>query len=54
MLRWALLFFIVSIIAAFFGFGRISASSAEVAKVLFYIFLAFAAVSLLAGIVRKE
>lgn len=39
MLRWALGFFIVALIAAVFGFGGVSAAAAGVAKVLFFVFL---------------
>ncbi|MBD3244343.1 MAG: DUF1328 domain-containing protein [Chitinivibrionales bacterium] len=39
MLKWALVFFIVSLIAAVFGFGGIAAASAGIAKILFFVFL---------------
>ena len=39
MLRWALIFFIVSIIAAVFGFTGIAAGAQEIAQVLFFIFI---------------
>lgn len=53
MLRWALIFFIVAIIAAVFGFGGIAAGAASIAKILFYIFLVLFAISLLTGLLRK-
>ena len=34
MLRYAVIFFIIAIIAAVFGFGGIAAGAAEIAKVL--------------------
>lgn len=37
MLKWALVFFVVSLIAALFGFTGIAAGAAAVAKILFYI-----------------
>ena len=40
MLRWALTFAIIAIIAAIFGFGGIAEGAADIAKVLFFIFLA--------------
>lgn len=46
MLRMALMFFIVAIIAALFGFGGIAAASAEIARFLFVIFVALFLVSL--------
>ena len=39
MLKLAITFFIVSIVAAIFGFGGIAAAATEIAKILFFIFL---------------
>ena len=50
MLRWAVIFFIISIIAAVFGFGGIATAAAGIAKVLFYLFLAIAVVMLIAAL----
>jgi len=50
LLKWALIFFLVSIVAGVFGFTGISAATADVAKILFYIFLAICVVLLLLGI----
>jgi uncharacterized membrane protein YtjA (UPF0391 family) len=49
LLRWALLFLVVAVIAAVFGFGNVAAGATDIAKVLFYIFLAICAVLLIAG-----
>jgi uncharacterized membrane protein YtjA (UPF0391 family) len=49
MLHYALLFLIVAIIAALFGFGGIAAGATGIAKALFIIFLLCAAVALVAG-----
>ena len=49
MLSWALTFLIFSLIAAVFGFGGIAATSAGIAKVLFFVFLALFFLSLLSG-----
>lgn len=49
-LKWAAIFFVIAIIAALFGFTGIAAGAAEVAKVLFYIFLGVCVVLLLVGI----
>ena len=38
MLRWALIFFLISIFAGLFGFTRTSAATAGVARLLFFIF----------------
>ncbi|MGH7230859.1 MAG: DUF1328 domain-containing protein [Nitrospiraceae bacterium] len=40
MLRWAAIFFVISIIAALLGFTDIAAGAAGIAKILFFIFLA--------------
>ena len=39
MLRWAVIFLVIAIVAAIFGFTGISEASATIAKVLFGIFL---------------
>jgi uncharacterized membrane protein YtjA (UPF0391 family) len=53
MLRYALIFFIVALIAAVFGFTGIAAGAAEIAKILFFVFLIVAGVSLLMGLLRR-
>ena len=53
MLRYAVIFFIVAIVAALFGFGGIAAGATEIAKVLFFIFLVLFVVSLVAGLLRR-
>lgn len=52
MLRWALIFFILALIAAAFGFGGIAASAAGIAKILFYAFVVIFVVSLIMGLVQ--
>jgi uncharacterized membrane protein YtjA (UPF0391 family) len=39
MLKWAIIFLIIAIVAGIFGFTGIEAASASIAKVLFGIFL---------------
>ncbi len=39
MLKWALFFFIIALIAAAFGFTGIAAGAATIARILFGIFL---------------
>lgn len=53
MLYWAVVFFVVAIIAAVFGFGNIAAAATEIAKILFFIFLVLFLVSLVLGLVRR-
>ena len=42
MLKWALAFFLVALIAAVFGFGGVATASAGIAKILFFVFLGLA------------
>lgn len=53
MLRWALIFFVVALLAALFGFGGIAGTAAGIAKVLFIAFLVIAALALIAGLVGR-
>ena len=53
MLYYALMFFIVALIAAVFGFTGIATGAAAIAKILFFVFLVFAAVTLIASLLRK-
>lgn len=50
MLRWAAVFLVLALVAAVFGFGGIAATSAEIAKLLFFVFLIVFAVSLIMGL----
>ena len=50
LLKWALIFFLVSIVAAVFGFTGISAATADIARILFYIFLVIFVVLLVLGV----
>ena len=36
MLRWTLIFLVVAIVAAVFGFGGVAAASAGIARILFF------------------
>jgi uncharacterized membrane protein YtjA (UPF0391 family) len=53
MLRYAIIFLIIAIIAAVFGFGGIAAGATEIAKILFFIFLELFIVSLVAGMIKR-
>ena len=50
MLRLALFFLVVSLVAALFGFGGIAAASADVARILFFIAIVIFLVLLVAGL----
>ncbi|RXZ84298.1 DUF1328 domain-containing protein [Paenibacillaceae bacterium] len=49
MLRWAVIFFIIAIVAAIFGFGGIVSAATGIAKVLFFVFLILFLISLITG-----
>ena len=51
MLKAALAFFIVALIAALFGFGGLAAGAAGIAKILFFGFLVIAVLSFVAHLV---
>jgi len=53
MLHYALVFFVIAIIAAVFGFGGIAVASAGIAKILFYLFLVMFLVTLVMGVARR-
>jgi uncharacterized membrane protein YtjA (UPF0391 family) len=53
MLKYALIFFVVALVAALFGFGGLAAGAAGIGKILFIGFLILAVISLIAGLVRR-
>lgn len=52
MLRWTIIFVVLAVIAAIFGFGGLAEGFADIAKILFYIFLVLVVISLIFG--RKK
>lgn len=49
LLKWAVVFLIIAGIAALFGFGGIAEGAADIAQVLFFIFLAVCVVLFIMG-----
>ena len=49
MLRYALIFLALGLVAALFGFTTVAGSAIGIAKILFYVFLALFVVALLMG-----
>ncbi len=47
MLHWTLVFLVLAIIAAIFGFGFAAAAFAGIAKILFFVFLVVFIISLI-------
>ncbi|HYG15218.1 MAG TPA: DUF1328 domain-containing protein [Bacteroidia bacterium] len=55
MLKWAVIFFVIAIVAAIFGFTDIASGAAAIAKVLFFIFIVlFLLVIILGGSLFKR
>ncbi len=50
MIKWAIIFFVISLVAGVFGFTGIAAGSQSIAKVLFYIALAIFLIVLIFGV----
>jgi uncharacterized membrane protein YtjA (UPF0391 family) len=53
MLHYAVVFFVIALIAAFFGFGGIAVGAAGIAKILFIVFLIGAVVTFLMSLGRR-
>lgn len=53
MLRYALIFFVIALIAGVLGFGGFAAGMASIAKILCYIFLVLLAISLVSGLLKR-
>lgn len=49
MLRWAVIFLVIALLAAALGFGGIAGMSMEFAKILFIVFLVLFVISLIFG-----
>ncbi len=54
MLRWALAFFVLALVAALFGFGGLAATAGGIARSLFYVFLIVFLVSLVFGLTASR
>jgi uncharacterized membrane protein YtjA (UPF0391 family) len=50
MLRWAVIFLIIALVAALFGFTGIAAAAAGIAKFLFFLFLVMCIIFFIIGI----
>jgi len=50
MLYWALVFFLVAVLAAIFGFGGITAVGLGISKIVFFLFLVLFVISLVLGL----
>ena len=50
MLKWALIFFVVSLIAGFFGFTGVASGAKTIAKVLFFVAIVIFLIVLVFGV----
>lgn len=53
MLHWAIVFFLIAIVAAVFGFGEIATAATGIAQIFFFIFVVLFVLALVAGIARR-
>ena len=53
MLRWALIFLVVALLAGVLGFTTIAGASIAIAKLLFYVFVVLFLVSLVMHLARR-
>ena len=52
MLKWAIIFFVVALVAAVFGFTGIAGAAAGIAEILFFIFVVLFVISLIMAFTR--
>jgi uncharacterized membrane protein YtjA (UPF0391 family) len=50
MLRWAIIFLVIALVAALFGFGNIAGAATGIAMILFWVFLAITVVLFLVSL----
>jgi uncharacterized membrane protein YtjA (UPF0391 family) len=53
LLYWAVVFLIVAIVAALFGFGGVAGTATSAASLLFWVAIILFVVSLVAGLIRR-
>ena len=54
MLYWALMFLVIALVAAVFGFGGIASTAVGMAQILFVIALVLFVISLFVGVLRRK
>ena len=54
MLHYSVVFLVIALIAAIFGFGGIASGAVEIAKILFFLFAAMAIIGFVVGLIRKR
>jgi len=53
LLVWALVFLVLAVLAAILGFGVVAATSALIARVLFFVFVVVFIILLIAGLLNR-
>ncbi|MEZ5818253.1 MAG: DUF1328 domain-containing protein [Hyphomicrobiaceae bacterium] len=53
LLHYAIVFLVVALVAAFFGFGGVAGTAMEGARILFWVAIVLFVVSLIVGFVRR-
>jgi uncharacterized membrane protein YtjA (UPF0391 family) len=53
MLYWSASFFLIALLAAVLGFGNLAAGAADIAKVLFFLFLVLFVISFIVGLFSR-
>ena len=53
MLRYAVVFLVIALIAAVFGFGGIAAGAVEIAKILFFVFVIMAIITFVLSLFKR-
>lgn len=54
MLHYAVVFFVIALVAALLGFTGIAAGAVEIARILFFVFVVLFLASLIAGLVCRR
>ncbi|HVB49733.1 MAG TPA: DUF1328 domain-containing protein [Burkholderiales bacterium] len=54
MLRYAVVFLVIALVAALLGFTGIAAGAVEIAKILFFVFILLFIASLIVGLIRRK
>lgn len=53
MLHYAVVFLVIALIAALFGFGGIAAGAVSIAKILFFVFIIMAVLTFVFGLIKR-
>ncbi len=54
MLHYAVIFFVIALVAALFGFGGIAAGASGIAQTLFFVFIVLAVITFVWNMVKSK